>query len=112
MNYELNSSINSIREKTLSEKARHHADTLASFANQRVRVQFVTKNGDGELRTMICIPRNDYNRVMAIPTTVRGRKMVASKAKRNMATVCEVVGDTLRPRTINLMTIVDEIERV
>lgn len=110
MNYELNSSINSIREKTLSATARHHADTLASYANRRVRVQFVKKNG--ELRTMVCIPRNDYNSVMAIPTTVRGRKMVASKARRNMATVCEVVGNTLRPRTINLMTIVGEIERV
>ena len=110
MNYELNSSINSIRNNTTSEKAMRHAKTLASLTNQRVRLQFVKKNG--ELRTMVCIPRNDYNKVMAIPTTVRGRKMVATKANRNMATVCEVVGDTLRPRTINLMTIIGEIERV
>lgn len=103
MTYELNTSIKSIRDNTLSEKVATYAKTLATFANKRVRVQFTKKNGD--LRTMVCIPRNDYNKVMSIPTTVRGRKMVATKARCNMATVTEVVGDTLRPRTINLETI-------
>ena len=103
MTYELNTSIKTIRDNTPIAKVATFAKRLASLANQRVRVQFTKKNGD--LRTMVCIPRNDYNKVMCIPTTERGRKMVATKARRNMATVTEVVGDILRPRTINLVTI-------
>lgn len=107
----MNTSIKSVLENTLHDNALVAARALCKNANHRVRVQFVKKNGD--LRTMVCIPRNNYNEVMGIETTVSGRKMVATKAKKDMVTVTEVVGDgVLRPRTINLRTIVGDIVRV
>jgi hypothetical protein len=109
MSKEINSSIQAISETTTSDRVRYYAKCLSMYADKRIRLSFIKKNG--KIRDMVCIPRNTYNKVFAIPTTVSGRKMVATKVKRNMATVCEVIDDgTLRPRTINLDTIVGTIE--
>ena len=109
MSNEINSSIKSISETTTSPLVHYYAKVLSMYANKRIRLSFIKKNG--KIRDMVCVPRNTYNKVFAIPTTVRGRNMVATKVANNMATVCEVTSDgTLRPRTINLNTIVGSIE--
>lgn len=104
----MNNSIKTVALHTNNARVREIARQLYANADKRVRITFIKK--DGTERVMDCVPRNEYNKAFGIQTTKRGAKMVASKAKNDMITVSEIVGNgILQPRTINLRTVVGNI---
>ena len=107
----MNKSIETVALNTDNERIRALTQTLYAYAGKRVRVTFVKKNG--ETRTMVCVPKNQYNALLGITSTQQGKAMVATKAHRDMVTVAEVVdtadGAKLQPRTINLRTVIGDI---
>ena len=103
----MNASIKTVTLNTTDERVRELTRQLYSLAGRRVRVTFVKKNG--ETRVMDCVPRVQYNATFGLLSTPSGKRMVATKAHRDMITVAEIVGDTLLPRTINLRTVIGDI---
>lgn len=88
------------------------AQFMRDNADRRVRVKFVKK--DGSLREMVCIPRMEYNEEMGIPTTDRGRAIVAAKTAKKMVVVSEICSadeehpaEWMRPRTITLAKLIE-----
>lgn len=105
----MNLSITEVSKSTTDERIKELTRQLFVNANRRVRVKFIKKNG--ELRTMEFVPRNQYNAVLGNESTAMGRSIVAAKVRYGMITVCEIVGGVeLRPRTVNLATVVGDIE--
>jgi len=103
----MNKSIETVALRTTDERVRELTRQLYAAAGRRVRVTFTKK--DGTERVMDCVPRNQFNAVLGISSTMSGVKMVCTKADRDMITVAEVVGTELRPRTINLRTVIGDI---
>lgn len=103
----MNKSIETVALRTTDARVRELARQLYAAAGRRIRVTFTKKNGD--IRVMDCVPRNQFNAVLGISSTMSGIKMVCTKAKMDMITVAEVVGTELRPRTINLRTVIGDI---
>ena len=89
------------------------AEKLLACSFSKVHVKFIKK--DGSLRDMIIIPRHEWNEDIAHKeSTEVGRKIVASKVAKGMATVVEVcppdeshAEEWTRPRTINLAKIIE-----
>lgn len=108
----MNKSIETVSLTSNSDRVRELTRQLYANAGKRVRVTFTKK--DGSVRVMDCLPKPQYNDTLGISTTQVGRRMVASKAKKGMITVCEVVdnpsgGVTMQPRTINLNRVIGNI---
>lgn len=103
----MNKSIVSVSLTTNDERVRELTRQLFALAGKRVRVMFRKRNG--EIRTMDCVPRNQFNATLGIESTASGIKMVCTKCKKGMITVAEIVGTELRPRTINLCTVIGDI---
>ena len=106
-NPNMNVSIQNISENG-KPIAKINALRLLARSNKRVRVTFTKR--DGSIRVMDCVPKNQYNDVIGTETTERGRAIVASKCRRGMAVVSEIIDNgngevTMRPRTINLSTV-------
>lgn len=93
------------------------AEKLLARSFSKVHIKFVKK--DGSLRDMTIIPRREWNAdIIHKETTEVGRKIVASKVAKGMATVVEVcppdeshTEEWTRPRTINLAKII-ELEEI
>ena len=103
----MNKSIENVVLNTRNERVREIARQLFANADRRVRITFAKKNGD--VRTMDCVPRNQFNKTFGITSTKSGIKMVCTKCDRGMVTVAEIVGTELRPRTINLNTVIGDV---
>jgi len=100
----MNTTIISINDNTINQKVRDLTERLISWRGKRVRVEFVKK--DGSNRKMVIIPRNAWNEMNGLESTQSGRKMVATKCDRNMATVTEILEEgKFQPRTLNLATV-------
>ena len=88
------------------------AQFMQDNAEKKVRLVFVKK--DGSVREMVCIPKMEYNEEMGIPTTERGRNIVAAKAAKKMVVVSEICSpdeehktEWMRPRTITLTKLLE-----
>lgn len=103
----MNKSIETVALRSTDARVRELARQLYAAAGRRVRVTFTKK--DGTERVMDCVPRNQFNAVLGITSTESGIKMVCTKAYKGMITVAEIVGTELRPRTINLHTVIGDI---
>ena len=103
----MNKSIETVALHTADERVRELTRQLYAAAGRRVRVTFTKK--DGSERVMDCVPHNQFNAVLGISSTMSGIKMVRTKAEKDMITVVEIVGTELRPRTINLRTVIGDI---
>jgi hypothetical protein len=105
----MNKSITTVALTTKSLDAREACVTLHKYEGQRVRVTFLTKKEqpDGShIRVMDFVPHFQYNATLGITSTQQGKRMVATKAHRDMITVMEICGDTVQPRTVNLSRVV------
>ena len=103
----MNQSIITVATHTMSDRVKELTLQLLANAGKRCRATFLKKNG--ETRVMDFVPRNQYNETMGITSTETGKKMVRSKSLLDMVTVCEIVGNTFRPRTLNLRSVVGNI---
>ena len=103
----MNKSVETVALNTTDARVRELTRQLFNCANRRVRITFVKKNGN--VRVMDCVPRNQFNATLGITSTESGIKMVCTKASKDMITVAEIVGTELRPRTINLRTVIGDI---
>ena len=90
---------------------RQRAQFLMDNSRKRVRVVFVKK--DGSERSMVCVPKHQYNDLIGKETTEVGRHIVESKANHGMVVVSELCqpdsehGEVwMRPRTIPLAKII------
>lgn len=95
-----------LRDKPL---VAHRAFCMWANQNRRIRVTFTKK--DGSVREMVCIPRQEYNQLIAKPTTEIGRRIVAAKSRLGMIVVAELISTpeglpSFQPRTINLNTLI------
>lgn len=100
----MNSTITSINDNTMNLKVREYTKTL--IANKGKLFKAVFKKIDGSLREMVFTIATNWNSLNGITTTDWGKGMIATKCRKNMATVCEKISDgTFRPRTLNLSTI-------
>ena len=106
----MNKSIETVALNTTDDRVRKLSRQLFNLAGRRVRVTFTKKNG--EIRVMDCVPHNQYNTTLGIASTASGCRMVAAKARQDMITVAEIVGTELRPRTINLRTVIGDINAI
>lgn len=103
----MNKSIETVALNSKNERVRELTRQLFELAGKRVRVKFVKK--DGNIRTMDCVPHNQFNALFGIESTDRGKAMVETKALRNMITVAEIVDNGFQARTINLETVIGDI---
>jgi len=105
----MNQSIMTSDETTTDAKVREYTDLLICNRGKRFVATFIKQNGD--VRSMTFVPRNEYNKLIGIGTTHIGRKIVRSKAMKDMITVVEILSigchEVIQPRTINLRTIID-----
>lgn len=106
----MNTTITNINDNTMNLKVREYTKYLIANRGKLFKAVFTKKNG--EEREMMFTIATNWNNLNGIgETTKEGRKMVATKCARNMATVCEKVMDAVgdiasfRPRTLNLGTI-------
>lgn len=103
----MNKSIETVALNSTDERVRELTRQLFELAGKKVRVRFVKK--DGNIRTMDCVPRNQFNALFGIESTKSGKAMVKTKALRNMITVAEIIDSGFRARTINLETVIGDI---
>lgn len=103
----MNISIKTVALNTTDDRVRELSRQLFALEGRRVRITFVKKNG--ETRLMDCVPRVQFNKTFGIESTAQGCRMVASKAMNDMITVAEIIGSELRPRTVNLRTVIGDI---
>ena len=104
----MNMSIQTVTFNTTDERVRELCRQLYNLRNRKVRITFRKKNGD--VRVMDCVPRNEFNEVMGLETTPVGRRVVNTKALRDMIVVTEILaGRELQPRTVNLRTVIGDI---
>jgi hypothetical protein len=104
----MNKSIETVAINTTSEKVRALTCQLYANRGKRCRAVVITaKHPEG--RVMDFVPRYQYNAQLGIKSTQPGKAMVATKARRDMVTVAEIVGDRLQPRTLNLRNVVGDI---
>jgi hypothetical protein len=106
----MNKSIKEVALNSTNERVRELTRKLFDLAGRRVRISFVKKNG--EIRIMDCVPNVQYNATFGIKSCERGINMVRAKVANDMITVAEIVGNMLRPRTINLRTVIGDIEEL
>lgn len=105
----MNRSIVTVVEKSANREAIGYAAKMIANEGKRCAITFIKK--DGTTRHMVCVPRNQYNTINGITSTISGCKMVKTKAHRDMVTVSEIYTpegtnvEAMRPRTINLSTI-------
>ena len=105
----MNKSITTVTLTTKSLEAREACAILHQYEGQRVRCTFLTKKEqpDGtHVRVMDFVPHFQYNATLGIISTPQGKRMVATKAHRDMITVMEIDGETVKPRTVNLSKVV------
>lgn len=103
----MNKSIETVALNSKNERVRELTRQLFELAGKRVRVKFVKK--DGKIRTMDCVPRNQFNAIFGNESTKSGKAMVETKALRNMITVAEIIDNGFQARTINLETVIGDI---
>jgi hypothetical protein len=103
----MNKSIETVALNSKDERVRELTRQLFELAGKKVRVKFVKK--DGNVRTMDCVPRNQFNALFGIESTKSGKAMVKTKALHNMITVAEIIDSGFRARTINLETVIGDI---
>jgi len=97
----MNQSIETVRNNSINPIAKTFAQFLIDNEGHRFIATFEKVNR--EIRTMLFVPRNQYNRLMGIESTTWGREMVKTKALNDMITVVEILdSNTVQPRTINL----------
>ena len=104
----MNKSITTVALTTNNDTARESARLLHLYEGKRVRVTFTTKKEqpDGtHVRVIDFVPHFQYNATLGILSTQDGKRMVATKAHRNMITVMEICGDSVQARTVNLATV-------
>lgn len=104
----MNKSITTVALTTNNLDAREACAMLHKYEGQRVRVTFTTKKEqpDGtHTRVIDFVPHFQYNATLGILSTPQGKRMVATKAHRNMITVMEICGDSVQARTVNLATV-------
>ena len=105
----MNKSITTVALTTKNLDAREACATLHKYEGKRVRVTFTTKKEqpDGShVRVMDFVPHFQYNATLGIISTPQGKRMVATKAHRNMITVMEICGDSVQARTVNLANVI------
>jgi len=108
----MNTSIQTVRDNTTSEKVRTISQFLLDNDGQRFVAVFEKRNF--ERRAIKFVPRNEYNAIVGIKTTDVGRRMVKNKALNDMITVMELYTaddeygqhEAIRPRTLDLSRII------
>jgi len=108
----MNKSLETVLNNTTDPVIKTWAKFLTDNAGKRFCATFEKQNG--EVRDITFVPRNQYNTLMGIETTDSGRKMVITKANRNMLTIVEFyrpegcVGyhESVRCRTLNLAKLI------
>jgi hypothetical protein len=105
----MNKSITTVALNTKSLDAREACVTLHKYEGQRVRVTFLTKKVQPDrshVRVIEFVPHFQYNATLGIVSTQSGKRMVATKAHRDMITVMEIDGESVKPRTVNLSKVI------
>jgi hypothetical protein len=105
----MNKSITTVTLTTKSLDAREACATLHKYEGQRVRCTSLTKKvqPDGShVRVIDFVPHFQYNATLGILSTPSGKRMVATKAHRDMITVMEICGSTVQARTVNLSKVI------
>ena len=110
----MNQSITKVAELTSDVDVFKEVQSLIANRNRRCRAKFLKQ--DGTIREMTFVPHNSWLKTMGLGApTEQGKKMVNTKCHRGMVTVVEVfTGDLgcqhcVRPRTINLATLVEPL---
>lgn len=102
----MNTTIKEINNTTMNPKVLEFARMLVKNPKKVFEATFTKKNG--ELRKMKFVPNNAWNEQNGIETTAQGAKMVATKCKNGMATVCEMLeAGRFQCRTLNLASVID-----
>ena len=106
----MNSTIRNINDFTSDMKVRELTKTL--IANKGKLFKAVFEKKDGTMRTMVFTTAVNWNTLNGIETTEIGKRMVATKCARDMATVCEKTEEgRFQPRTLPLARVIT-LERV
>ena len=100
----MNNTITNINDNTMDFEVRKNTKFL--IANKGKTFKAVFEKVDGTIREMIFTIATNWNAMNGLETTWSGKKMVSTKCRKNMATVCEKLDNgVFQPRTLNLASI-------
>lgn len=101
----MNTTIVEVNNNTMNLKVRELTKKLIANSGKLFKATFT--KGDGSVREMIFSIATNWNNLCGITTTEQGKKMISTKCKKNILSVCEKIGEGMfQPRSISLEKVI------